>query len=165
PRSSQVGPDGTFVGGDLGTSKGEADEFDIEIVGAKPGVWLMSRDLISIDDEDGGYDHSERQIIRFVWVRDGTVDYASLPRRSAMRPPAVEADSEWEIVGTFGVDSGLICLFSKYALEALLSTGPDSSKQAMLEGLEDDFGGENVFVPGGVVVSGDDGVFEVEGRR
>ncbi|KAJ3012123.1 hypothetical protein NUW54_g1960 [Trametes sanguinea] len=114
---------------------------------------LESFVLISSDDEDDGdgYDHQERQFVRFVWVRDGTVDYASLPRRSAMRLPAVEADGEWEVVGTLSVDSGLICLFSKYALEALLSTGPDSSKQAMLEGLVDDFGGTNVFVPGGIV--------------
>ncbi|KAI9060898.1 hypothetical protein FKP32DRAFT_1678642 [Trametes sanguinea] len=165
----EVGPDGAFVGGDLETAKGEADEFDVHIVGAKPGVWLVSINTARIphdDDHDGHVcDNEERQIIRFVWARDGTVNYASLPRRSAIRPPAPDPDTEWEVLEKFSVDSGCICIFSKHALDALLSTGPEASKQAMLEALIDDDGETKGFVPGGVIVSGDDGVFEVEGRR
>ncbi|KAI0350485.1 hypothetical protein OH77DRAFT_1514367 [Trametes cingulata] len=160
----EVGPDGTFVGGDLEQSKGEDDEFEAEIAGAKPGIWLMS--IEPIEPEDGGEDDAmgaEARLIRFSWVSDGTVNYDALPSRNSVRPAAARPDANWEEVGSFSVDSGTVCLFSKYALDALLATGTD--RQAMLESLIDEDEGTKVFVPGGVVTTGNDGGYEVEGRR
>lgn len=93
----------------------------------------------------------ERQLIRFVWIRDGTVDYNALPSRASVQAPAAsEPDADWEVVVSFSVDSGTICLFSKHALKSLLATGTDC--EAMLEIFFDDDGdGTTVFVPSGVV--------------
>ncbi len=152
-RVIQVGADGTFVGGDLELSKGDEDEFEVEITGAKPGIWLMSVDSVGV--EDGGEDELIRgtsKIVRFVWKSDGTVDYGALPRASAFQRSAAPDsgdDTEWEVMGTFSVDSGTTCLFSKHALDELLSAGQD--REAMLESLIDIDEGENVFVPAGVV--------------
>lgn len=137
----------------MGTSKGEDDEFEAEVTGAKPGVWLASVTAaepqeLEGDDNMMGY---EPQLIRFVWIRDGTVDYNALPSRASVQAPAAsEPDADWEVVASFSVDSGTICLFSKHALESLLATGTD--REAMLEIFVDDDGdGTNVFVPSGVV--------------
>ena len=149
----QVGADGTFVGGDLELSKGDEDEFEAEITGAKPGIWLMS--VEAVEAEDGGEDDlmgATPKIVRFVWKSDGTVNYASLPRASVFQWTAAadpDDDAEWEVVGTFSVDSGTVCLFSKHALDELLSTGED--RQAMLESLVDMDEGDKVFVPAGIV--------------
>ncbi|KAL1943427.1 hypothetical protein VTO73DRAFT_4502 [Trametes versicolor] len=107
----------------------------------------------------------ERQLIRFVWIRDGTVDYNALPSRASVQAPAAsEPDADWEVVVSFSVDSGTICLFSKHALKSLLATGTDC--EAMLEIFFDDDGdGTTVFVPSGVVLSGSDGGYEIKARR
>ncbi|RDX41755.1 hypothetical protein OH76DRAFT_1489257 [Lentinus brumalis] len=164
----EVGPDGMFVGGDLGTSKGDDDEFEAEITGAQPGVWSMS--VEPAEGEEADEDrlmHLDPLLIRFVWASDGSVDYDALPR-----PGSIQAQSSgdphatWEVVGSFSVDSGTVCLFSKYALDNLLSTGKEDDREAMLEAFFDDGGEGNVFVPSGVVTaSSSDGGFEVEGRR
>lgn len=139
------------MGGDLGTSKGEDDEFEAEVTGAKPGVWLAS--VTATEPQEGGDNMLgyEPQLIRFVWIHDGTVDYNALPSRASVQAPAAsEPDADWEVVASFSVDSGTICLFSKHALESLLATGTD--REAMLEIFFDDDGdGTNVFVPSGVV--------------
>ncbi|KAI1789865.1 hypothetical protein LXA43DRAFT_892025, partial [Ganoderma leucocontextum] len=136
----EVGADGTFVGGDLEQSKGEHDQFEVEITGAKPGIWLMSVDAI----------------VRFVWESDGTVNYGALPRATAFRTAAQAAGpddgAEWEVVDNFGVDSGQVCLFSKHALDQLLATG--TNREGMLESLSDqveEFEGRKALVPAGVV--------------
>ncbi|TFK88400.1 hypothetical protein K466DRAFT_598667 [Polyporus arcularius HHB13444] len=159
----EVGPDGAFVGGDLGTSKGEDDEFEVEITGAKPGVWLASVNAAEPEegDEDGMGD--EPKLIRFVWVRDGTVNYDALPSRASVQVPPADAEANWEVVASFSVDSGTVCLFSKHALDSVLATGTD--REAMLEAFIDDDEGTNVFVPGGVVLSGNDGGYEIRARR
>ncbi|KAI9058600.1 hypothetical protein FKP32DRAFT_1596893 [Trametes sanguinea] len=162
----EVGPDGTFVGGDLGTSKGEADEFEAEITGAKPGVWQMSLEETPQQDRDGDGDEDEDEgskTVRFVWIAEGTVDYNALPRRTNMQALTTDPNTDWEVVGSFSVDSGTICLFSKYALDAILATGTD--REAMLEAFIDDDEGKNVYVPCGFVVSGNDGGYEIKGRR
>ncbi|KAI9058599.1 hypothetical protein FKP32DRAFT_1761426 [Trametes sanguinea] len=117
----------------------------------------------------------ETETLRFVWVRDGTVDYDALPPRSSIRVPdrtaataAAAAADSWTVVGRFSVDSGTACLFSKHALDAVLASGAaaGADREEMLEAfLDDDFAG-NVFVPGGIVVSGgNDGEYDVWGRR
>ncbi|KAI0364304.1 hypothetical protein BV20DRAFT_870677 [Pilatotrama ljubarskyi] len=161
----EVGPDGTFVGGDLGMAKGEDDEFEAKITGAKRGVWLMSVESVEQGD-DGGEDDTmgdDAKLIRFTWVSDGAVNYDSLPSRNSISAEAAGPDANWEVVGSFSVDSGTICLFSKHALDALLATGTD--REAMLETLIDDDEGTKIFVPGGVVITGNDGGYEVEGRK
>ncbi|KAI8996223.1 hypothetical protein BD414DRAFT_193296 [Trametes punicea] len=122
--------------------------------------------LESAQREDGarGALEDEPKILRFVWTGEGNVKYNALPHRSRVRAPAVDPDAQWEIVGSFSVDSGMICLFSKYALDALLLTGPETDREAMLESLIDDDEGSRVFVPGGIFVSGNDGGYELEGR-
>ncbi|PIL32553.1 hypothetical protein GSI_05256 [Ganoderma sinense ZZ0214-1] len=165
----EVGVDGTFVGGDLGMSKGDEDEFEAEITGAKPGIWLMS--IEPAETEDGGEDEDDLmgatpKIIRFVWKSDGSVNYGALPRASVFQRTAAadpDDDAEWEVVGTFSVDSGTPCLFSKYALDELLAAGED--REAMLESLMDMDEGDKVFVPAGIVVVGNDGGYEIEGTR
>ena len=108
-----------------------------------------------LEAEDGGEDDlmgCTPKIIRFVWKSDGTVNYAALPRASVFQRNAAadpDDDAEWEVVGTFSVDSGTTCLFSKYALDELLSAGED--REAMLESLMDMDEGDKVFVPAGVV--------------
>ena len=108
-----------------------------------------------LEAEDGGEDDlmgGTPKIIRFVWKSDGTVNYAALPRASVFQRNAAadpDDDAEWEVVGTFSVDSGTTCLFSKYALDELLSAGED--REAMLESLMDMDEGDKVFVPAGVV--------------
>ncbi|CDO76325.1 hypothetical protein BN946_scf184414.g7 [Trametes cinnabarina] len=141
----EVGPDGTFVGGDLELSKGDVDEFEAEVTGAKPGIWLMAiepspREELGEDEEID----EEAKTIR-------------------IRAPATDPEAAWEVVGSFSVDSGIICLFSKHALDAILATGTD--RQAMLEAFIDDDEGDRVFVPSGVVVSGNDGGYDIKGRR
>ncbi len=133
----------------MGTSKGEDDEFEAEITGAKPGVWLASVNAAEPEegDEDGMGD--EPKLIRFVWVRDGRVDYDALPSRASVQVPPADAEANWEVVASFSVDSGTVCLFSKHALDSILATGTD--REAMLEAFIDDDEGTHVFVPGGVV--------------
>ena len=149
----QVGADGTFVGGDLELSKGDEDEFEAEVTGAKPGIWLMSVD--SVQREGGDVDElmgDTYKIIRFVWKSDGTVNYNALPHASSFQRTAAADpadDAEWEVVGSFSVDSSTICLFSKHALDELLSAGED--REAMLESLVDMNEDDKVFVPAGVV--------------
>lgn len=145
----QVGADGAFVGGDLGTSKGEDDEFEAEIAGAKPGVWLASVSPAEPEEGDDDGMGDEPKLIRFVWVRDGTVNYDALPSRASIQAPPVDPAATWEVVATFSVDSGTVCLFSKHALDSILATGTD--REAMLEAFIDDDEGTNVFVPGGIV--------------
>ncbi|CDO76324.1 hypothetical protein BN946_scf184414.g6 [Trametes cinnabarina] len=165
----EVGPDGTFVGGDLGTSKGDEDEFEAEVSGAKPGVWLMSLESAdqqaadeAADDED---DLNRPKLLRFVWTGEGQVDYDALPSRADVRvPPPSEPDAEWETVGSFSVDSGMVCLFSKAALDALLATGPPEEREAMLESFIDDDHEGHVFVPSGMLISGNDGAYDIWGR-
>ncbi|KAL7278818.1 hypothetical protein ACG7TL_007835 [Trametes sanguinea] len=160
----EVGPDGTFVGGDLGTSKGEADQFEAEISGAKPGIWQMSLERTPHEDTGDGEEVDEdSKTIRFVWTAQGTLDYDALPRRASVRALPTDLDAQWEVVGSFSVDSGMICLFSKYALDAILATGTD--REAMLEAFIDDDEGRKIFVPGGIVVSGNDGGYDIKGRR
>nr|VWO99020.1 Alcohol oxidase [Ganoderma boninense] len=64
----EVGADGTFIGGDLELSKGDEDEFEAEVTGAKPGIiWLMS--IEPVETEDGGEDDlmgGTPKVIRFV---------------------------------------------------------------------------------------------------
>ncbi|KAM5541624.1 hypothetical protein V8D89_004814 [Ganoderma adspersum] len=163
----EVGADGTFVGGDLEQSKGDEDEFEAEITGAKPGIWLMS--VEPVEAEDGGEDDlmgATPKIVRFVWKSEGAVNYAALPRPTVFQRTAAadpDDDAEWEVVGTFSVDSSTVCLFSKHALDELLSAGED--REAMLESLVDMDEGDKVFVPAGVVVVGNDGGYEIEGTR
>ncbi len=172
-----------FVGGDLGTSKGDDDEFEAEVTGAKPGIWLMSVEPADGDeaDEDRLMGEDPR-VIRFIWVSEGTVDYDALPLRGSIQAQGADTDATWEIVGSFSVDSSYVCLFSKYALDTLLSTGKDEDREAMLEAFFDDGGEGNVFVPSGVVseclycyftvavperdaASSNDGGYEIEGCR
>ncbi|KAI0325976.1 hypothetical protein GY45DRAFT_1374344 [Cubamyces sp. BRFM 1775] len=159
----EVGPDGFFVGGDLGTSKGETDEFEAEVTGAKPGVWLMSLEPAGPQDRTEDEMDQDAKVIRFVWTSDGSVNYDALPRRNRVRAPEADPEAEWEVVGSFSVDSGMVCLFSKHALDAILASGTD--REAMLEAFIDDDEGDKVFVPSGIVVSGNDGSYEIQGRR
>ncbi|OSD07758.1 hypothetical protein PYCCODRAFT_1358338, partial [Trametes coccinea BRFM310] len=134
---------GTFGGADLGTSKGPEDEFEAEVTGAKPGT----------------------QTLRFIWVGEGTVDYEALPSRSSVRAPAAETETgtEWTVVGGFSVDSGMVCLFSKHALDSVLASGT-GDREEMLEAFIDDDDARHVFVPSGIVVSGNDGGYEILDR-
>lgn len=144
----EVGEDGTFVAGDIELSKADTDDWETYIGGAKPGLWRMSV--------------AESGTVLFVWVREGSLDFDALPRFSG----SIDADEggAWEEVGSFSVDSGFVGLFSQSALEALIGEG---DKQASLETLVDakslDELGE--YMPGGVVVSGDDGGYIVEGIK
>ncbi|KAI1789870.1 hypothetical protein LXA43DRAFT_892101 [Ganoderma leucocontextum] len=102
------------------------------------------------------------KIVRFVRKIDGTVDYGALPRATAFQKTAAadpDDDAEWEVVGTFSVDPGVACLFSKHSLDELLSTGPD--REAMLESLIDQDEGDKVFV----LLAWSDGGYEIEGSR
>ena len=132
----QVGPDGTFVGGDLETSKGETDEFEAEVTGAKPGVWLMSLEPAGPEDRIEDEMDQDAKVIRLIWTSDGSVNYDALPRRNRVRAPEADPEAEWEVVGSFSVDSGMVCLFSKHALDAILTSGTD--REAMLEAFIDE---------------------------
>ena len=149
-----MGSDGTFIGGDLALSKGDEDEFEAEVTGAKPGVWLMSVETEeSEDDEGNGFIGGIPKLLRFVWKGQGMVDYDALPRASTIQeiPAGTDPSADWEVVDSFSVDSGLACLFSKTALDHLLFMGPEEEREAMLETFMDDDGEGNVFVPGGIV--------------
>ena len=135
------------MGGDLGTSKGEADEFEAEISGAKPGIWLMS--ITHVAEDAGAVDEAARTI-RLLWIGEGSVNYDALPLQENIQgQQPTDAETDWEVVATFSVDSSLVCLFSKQALDSILSDGTD--REAMLESFIDENEGTNIFVPGGVV--------------
>ena len=137
------------MGGDLEIAKGDDDEFEVEITSAKPGVWLMSVESTrTSEDEDDDIDEPSR-VIRFIWTSDGVVNYDALPSRASIHASGSGGDAEWEVVGTFSIDSGVTCLFSKHALDSLLSTGTD--RQSMLESLIDEDEGNRIYVPGGIV--------------
>ncbi|KAI1795675.1 hypothetical protein LXA43DRAFT_1178679 [Ganoderma leucocontextum] len=175
----QVGKQGMFVAGDLEQSKGEDDEFEVEISGAKPGIWLMSINSVETDDRGDKSEHKAMgsnvtKNVRFLWKNDGpvidnktvpdpTVDYDALPSSADFQTDDGEDSLEWSILDTFSVDSGQVCLFSKHALDQLLVPGIDH--QAMLESLLDEDQGKKVFVPAGVVVAGNDGWYAIEGSR
>ena len=107
----------------------------------------------SEDDEGNGLIGGMPKLLRFVWKGQGMVDYDALPRASTIQkiPAGTDPSADWEVVDSFSVDSGLACLFSKTALDYLLSMGPEEERDAMLETLMDDDGEGNVFVPGGIV--------------
>lgn len=144
----EVGEDGTFVAGDIELSKADTDDWETYISGAKPGLWRMSV--------------AESGTVHFAWVREGSLDYDALPRFSG----GIGADEgePWDEVGSFSVDSGFVGLFSKSALEALIGEG---DKQDTLETLVDAMNLDELgeYMPGGVVVSGDDGGHIVEGIK
>ncbi|KAI0312577.1 hypothetical protein OF83DRAFT_632999 [Amylostereum chailletii] len=156
----QVGPDGAFVAGDLGLAKGADDEFEAHIDGAKPGVWRMFVEDRDAHVEGAGDEPQTLVLGRFDWAQEGSVDYDAMPASVAA---GAQPTSDWEDVGSFSADAGLPCLFSKHALDALLACGTDW--EAMLETFVDDEDEGFVFVPGGVVLRGDDGGYAIEGRR
>jgi hypothetical protein len=147
----KVGPDGTFIGGDLALSKGEDDEFEAVISDAKPGVWAVTVESTTQTAGEGENSYEEQiRTAHFVWLHEGTVDYDSLPLKADVQTKISSGDAGWEEVSGFSVDSGTASMFSKSALDALLATGED--REAMLETFLDDFNEhDGPFVPSGVV--------------
>ncbi|VDC05349.1 unnamed protein product [Peniophora sp. CBMAI 1063] len=147
----EVGQNGTFLAGDIELAKGDSDEFELTISGAKPGTWRM---LVS-----------EPLLAQLAWVRDGTVDYDALLQEHGETPRPVNVNDSLEELGTFTVDSGHASLFSQSAFDSLTS---GNDREAKIETLIDaamDGRGDEVYVPGGLVVNGDDGTYVLEGTR
>ncbi|KZW01447.1 hypothetical protein EXIGLDRAFT_692258 [Exidia glandulosa HHB12029] len=147
----EVDRDGTFVAGDIEQSKADWDEWEASISGAKPGLWRMF-----IFASQAAY---------FVWVREGTLDYDALPQISSNNDGETEEeDGEWEELGSFSVDSGMVGFFSESALDTLIG---DGKKQEKMETLIDamTLEGQGEFMPGGIILSGDDGGYTVQGMK
>ncbi|KZW01455.1 hypothetical protein EXIGLDRAFT_829935 [Exidia glandulosa HHB12029] len=144
----EVAHDGAFVAGDIELSKADTDEWEAVILGAKPGLWRV---FIGASGT-----------VHLAWVREGELDYNALPQFSG---DVVESEGDnWEELASFSVDSGMVGLFSKSALDTLVG---DCDKQFAYETLVDamnldDLGG---FMPGGIIISGDDGGYVVEGIK
>ncbi|KZV70441.1 hypothetical protein PENSPDRAFT_607234 [Peniophora sp. CONT] len=148
----EVGQDGTLLAGDVELAKNNDEEFELCISSAKPGIWRVSSTVSTP--------------IRFTWVREGTVDYDALPPSSG--DPVSFADDDdsvkWEELGTFSVDSGAAGIFSQSVFSSFTLEGDrpytvDTLVTAPMEGLGDP------YVPGGIIVRGNDGGYVVEGTR
>ncbi|KZV65854.1 hypothetical protein PENSPDRAFT_689517 [Peniophora sp. CONT] len=151
PRLVEVGQDGTFLAGDVESAKGDDGDWELSIPGVKPGVWRMSVFASS---------H-----VQFIWDREGAVDYDALPTSSGDMLQSEIDDDNLEELGMFTVDSGKAALFSQSVFDSLTS---GDEREAKIETLIDaaiDGRGDEEYVPGGVVVNGDDGTYVVEGTR
>ncbi|KZV65855.1 hypothetical protein PENSPDRAFT_112228 [Peniophora sp. CONT] len=150
----EVGDDETLLAGDVELAKGDDDEFELYITGAKPGIWRMSHSA------------SSESHVQFIWVREGTVDYDELPPSNGdTAGPADDDDAvEWEEIGAFSIDSGVAGLFSQSVFNSLTRGGKRQYKiEVLLNARMNRLG--YPYVPGGIIIGVDDGGYVVEGIR
>lgn len=67
-----------------------------------------------------------RNIPRYVWISESSVDYDTIPSDGDLRPSSSNSEplTDWdsEVVCNFGIDSGVVCLLSKYAFWDIIIT-------------------------------------------
>ncbi|EIN13194.1 hypothetical protein PUNSTDRAFT_109509 [Punctularia strigosozonata HHB-11173 SS5] len=149
PFSFEIKEGDSLVAGDVNLSTGPEDEFECTIGVIKPGTWAVTRLTLYDDDGDDDEGDGSEGIVKVIMQHSSSADEA--------------AASQWEEVGSFSVDSGCWCLHSLREIEAMTADSGDHG--AALECLADWAMDVGAKFPGGVVASGDDGGYTIQGKK
>jgi len=144
----------TLVAGDVQLSKGEDVEFEVTIEHVKPGVWSLTHDTSSEED-------SEIREVIISWTSPGPLDHKN--------PPALHSiaakDAKWEDVGSFSVDSGVAGILCKGTIDNVEGEERESLLEGWCDEGLDSQDGNALIVSGGLILSGNDGGYSLQGRR